>query len=445
MIYRRIKTFSSSIFLLILGNNVLAQQLVFYPVNHSDSTVWYVKNNSTDTLYPTAVTLNWFHMLPTALATPMDFSSGFYNKTEVLQTIGIKYKWKYKTTFGGGVNDTLFPNNPIPVGKTVNYNSLINDTIMPANASLFFNKPVFAEVPAIPENTTCDFRRIFLTSRDRNQGIHYYSSISPSLNPNVCQGLGTVAVASAFNLAGNQTATRATPKCKNGRYWTSFGYPKDSVLYYSFSTSDDNYLDSLISGLDSGDYFAYVSYPAISQFDLQNQSATWAKVGLDVSLINMGLTNQLCVLGRKGLPKGKAYHYCYAVKPAGSMVSVSVDYPMVKGQEFNDLKPYPDCYEKLAVVHKPYVPEIEVNNVQTFSQQIKLWPNPTATGFWTLSAPRGIKSCKLYSAQGKLLAEYRQLSAQNTEIGNPQLPPGSYYLQFFSAFGNFAKQVAVVR
>jgi hypothetical protein len=421
----------------------MAQKLVFYPINHSDSTVWYVKNNSSDTLYPTAVTLNWFHMLPTAMAFPIDFSSGFYNKTETLQTVSNKYKWKYKTTFGAGVSDTLFPKGSISVGKTVNYNTLISDTIMPANASIFFNKPVFAEVPAIPENTSCDFRRIFLTSRDKNQGIHYYSSVSPSLNPNVCQGLGTVAVASAFNLAGNQTVSRLIPKCKGGQYWTSFGFPKDSVLYYSFAASDGKHLDSLINGLDSGDYFAYVSYPAVSQFDLLNQSATWAKVGLDVSLINMGLTNQLCVLGRKGLPKGKAYHYCYAVKPAGSVVSVSVDYPMVKGQGFNELKPYPDCYENLAVVHKPYVPEIEVNNVQTFSQQIKLWPNPTANGFWTLSAPPGIKSCRLYSAQGKLLAEYSQFTAHNTVIGTPQLTPGIYYLQFFSAFGNFGRQLVV--
>ena len=358
------------------SRELMAQPLTVNAINYSDSTVWYVQNNTADTLYPTSITCKVHHMLPNMAILPVNTGPGFFNNTQKTTIKGRNYTWKYATTFGCSVSDTLFPGSNIPVAISVNYNNKFIDTIMPASTTLFTNRPEIKEWAVVPFGASCEFKRIFITSRWTEQGIHYYSTINPSLNPNVCQSISSgAAVANAFNpYTLMQTASRVVPKCPGGRQWTSFGFPKDSVLYYSFNAKDNKHLDSIIEGLDSGDYFAFASWPIVSAADLYSQTAIWAKVGLDVNELPSGGSGQFCFLGRKGLAKGKAmYRY---VKQLGSTVSVTSDFVMIKDQELNELKPYPDCFEDIAVVHQPYIPEIVQNSVTDFKKSVKIYPNP---------------------------------------------------------------------
>jgi hypothetical protein len=97
-----------------------------------------------------------------------------------------------------------------------------------------------------------------------------------------------------------------------------------------------------------------------------------------VNELPSGGSGQFCFLGRKGLAKGKAmYRY---EKQLGSTVSVTSDFIMIKDQELNELRPYPECFEDIAVVHQPYIPEIVQNSVANFKKSVKIYPNPINQG-----------------------------------------------------------------
>jgi hypothetical protein len=426
-------------FTVILGflfsSTVFSQALTIQSVNYSDSTVWYIQNNTADTLYPTSATCKVHHMLPNLAVTPINTGPGFFSNSEKITIKGTKYTWKYATSFGCSVSDTLFPGNAIPVAISVNYNNAVRDTIMPAGITLFTNKPEIKEWPVVPNGASCDYKRIFITSRWKEQGVHFYSSVYPSLNPNVCQSISSgSAVANAFNpYSLKQTTSRVVPKCPGGRQWTSFGFPKDSVLYYSFRTLDSKHLDSIIEGLDSGDYFAYASWPSITAADLYAQSAIWAKVGLDVSEIPSGTGGQFCFLGRKGLPKGKALYKYEQI--LGSTVSVTADYIMIRDQGLNELKPYPACFEDVAVVHQPYVPEVIKNSVKNIDNDVAFYPNPSHGREWFVRCSISDARYQIFDCKGKQLLKGDL--KQNTEllIEHGNLPSGQYKLLITTTSG----------
>lgn len=420
--------------------SAFSQPLTLNSVNYSDSTVWYVRNNTADTLYPTSISFKVHHMLQTAAMLPIQTGPGFFNNTEKITIMGKKYTWKYATSFGCALADTLFPGGSIPFAISVNFNSSAKDTIMPANVTLFTNRPVFKEWPVVPNGASCDYRRIFITSRWTEQGIHFYSPVYTSLNPNVCQSVSSgVAVANAFNpYSMLQTPSRVVPKCASGKLWTSFGFPKDSVLFYSFKASDGKHLDSIVDGLDSGDYFAYASWPGVSAFDLYSQSKTWAKVGLDVNEIPAA-SGQFCFLGRKGLPKGKAMYKF--VKILGSTVSVTSDYVMIREQGFNELKPYPECFEDIAVEHQPYVPDVIKNRVRDIKKLVSVFPNPTSGDLWQIQNNLHDGIYRLLDSKGAQLFEGLTRKNENFTINPLRLSAGAYHLIIQTNSG----QVAVIK
>jgi hypothetical protein len=428
----------TGIFLLSATYTAYAQPLILNPITYSDSTVWYVRNNTADTLYPTSISFKVHHMLQTVAMLPIQAGPGFFNNTEKTTIKGKNYTWKYATSFGCSLVDTLFPGGSIPFAISVNYNNVAKDTVLPANVTLFTNRPVFKEWPVVPTGASCDYKRIFITSRWTQQGIHYYSSISPSLNPNVCQSISSgAAVANAFNpYSMQQTPSRVVPKCPGSRLWTSFGFPKDSVLFYSFNASDGKHLDSIIEGLDSGDYFAYASWPFVNATDLYAQSKTWAKIGLDVNSIPAWTAGQFCFLGRKGLAKGKAF-YSY-VKVSGSQVSVTADYVMIREQGFDELKPYPDCFEDLAIEHQPYVPEVVKNGLKDFNRLVSVSPNPSAEGVWQVRNNVNDGFYKLFDSKGNHISEGLTKKNELFLLSQGDVSPGMYQLVIYTKAGQTA-------
>lgn len=99
------------------------QTLTKQPVTCSDSTVWYIRNNTVDTLYPTSLTFKVHHMLPTAAILSIYIGPGFFNNTQKIAIKGSKYNWKYATSFGCSFEDTMFHGISIPIAVCVNYNS----------------------------------------------------------------------------------------------------------------------------------------------------------------------------------------------------------------------------------------------------------------------------------------------------------------------------------
>ena len=442
----KILVFTFLFFFQIIQSKLNAQRFVLEFENYNDSTAWFIKNTGNDTIKATSFTLNWFHMKPTFLAWNNDPSQPFFNIQSKMISKGFKYTWKYKTTYGCSIKDTLFPNSKIMVAMSVNYDDVNRDTIMPANASIFVNKPSgFAVFNVIPANSTCDFKRIYTASRADQQGIHWFATAYPSMTQNSCEAkTGYQCFAVPINpYTLKQTPSTVMPTCPGGRMWTSYGYPIDSQLYYDAQASDTAFWSKVIDGLDSGDYFVFISHQMVSNSDLQKLATIFTKVGADKNQLiqaGSGYECQFSFIGRKNLPTGKASYAfkCYSGPALPS--SFSVDHVMVANQPLNDLQPYPECYEKVAVIHEPYIPEIDTTQKNTVispgskslrTYLVSAYPNPS-TEHWQLSGTPFLAQFVIYNIEGKMVYQGNCIANQTTVIDANLFPSGMYFVKFIT-------------
>ncbi len=416
------------------------QDFVLEYQNLDDSTLWFVKNNTSKPLKPTSVTLNWYHMKPYFVAWNNDPSQQFYNSTNRETSVGFKYTWKYKTTYGCSVGDTIQPGSRIQVAMTVNYDENNSDTVMPANVTLFVNKANgFEELEVIPMGSTCSFKRIYLNSYHKEQGISFFSTVwKPITSGNCVDGLGLLMVPfNGFTL--KPMPSSIYPSCANGRLWTSYGYPIDSQLYYDGYETDTSYWKQVIKGLDPGDYLAFASHVTVSKGFIQNLKAEFESIGVDVDgLLSQwsSSTAQLLVLGRKGVGKGKAGMVFSEMKPNSSARSVVGNFVMIKNQPIDEMKLYPKCYESLSVVHKPYVPDTSHLSVSQYKIITKFYPNPVEA-FCNVSSNVLIKGYQLSALSGRLLQRLEFTHAsRNFEINMSELSSGLYTVTVIGADGS---------
>jgi len=76
---------------------------------------------------------------------------------------------------------------------------------------------------------------------------------------------------------------------------------------------------------------------------------------------------------------------------------------MIKDQELNELRPYPDCFEDIAVVHQPYIPEIVQNSVANFKKSVKIYPNPINQGILNFHCTSKDGKYMLLDLQGRTI------------------------------------------
>lgn len=435
---KSLRIYIVSIFLLFCSL-ACAQDFTFEYQNLDDSTLWFVKNNTANPVKPTSVTLNWYHMKPYFVAWNNDPDQPFYNSTNREMNVGFKYSWKYKTTYGCSIGDTIPAGGRIQVAMTVNYDENNSDTVMPANVTLFVNKVTgFEELEVIPQGSTCGFKRIYLNSYFKNQGISYFSTVwTPITTGNCVDGLGMLMVPfNGFNL--KPTPSAVMPQCANGRLWTSYGYPRDSQLYYDGTESDITYWKQVIQGLDPGDYLAFASHVTVSKSFIENLKSEFESIGVDVDKLVNGWSSssaQLLLLGRKGVGKGKAGLVFSPIISNASPKSVVGNFVMIKDQATDEMKPYPQCYEAISVVHKPYIPDTSWVSVREQSVRIRISPNPVEDDcFVRLNKP--VSGYLLVNAMGQTVkGEVFNVMATDFSIPMAELSVGLYYLVFTEVNG----------
>jgi hypothetical protein len=137
---------------------------------------------------------------------------------------------------------------------------------------------------------------------------------------------------------------------------------------------------------------------------------------------------QIVIWGRKGLPNEKAF---FTVKPTvGSVSNLTADYVMLNDQAMNELKPYADCYEKIAIIHQPYVPDKIQNHLSnTFKIKHKIWPNPLHHGSWEMDPLPFGGIYKLRSMDGRQIGKGNIEKMKTTWIESEMLPTGIYQLE----------------
>lgn len=410
-----------------------AQDYSLQSVQYSDSTVWYIHNHTGKWVKPSSLTLNWFHQKQSLVIWPYKYEPGYFLQTLEQSTSGRNWSWKYKSSHGLSISDTIYPGDSLPVLISVNYDVNDPDTVMPANVTLYFRDSITrGQVhQIIPSGSSCSFKQLFLSSYFDKAGIKYGSHYLPSLHEGGCLeastwGNGYLMV---FNEQTLQPALAGTmfPRCDAGRLWSTFGYAKDSQLFYSFNFSETSYFDSLIDAISPGDYVALVSYAGAS-WSFQHASAL-AKLGFDVDKAE---SMQHVLLGRKGLPLGRALYTGFGA-PMASLKWVGMDAVMIPGQSGDSLKPYPDCYESLVRIHEPYIPEVkDTSSNGLFSLPAIEWtlaPNPADQSI-RLNSPVGISAWTLMDVQGRSLA-----GECGNEIFSAKLPNGVYLLQAWGLQG----------
>lgn len=401
-------------FLLSTPDVANAQRFQLEHEDYSDSVIWYVRNTSNQWAKPTSITINWFHTKPDlfiwdAVPGPASYRNRI---TEINKNGNLTFK--YKSTQGVGMNDTLYPGQRVAVFYSVNYNVLKTDTVMPANAILFYHDSLVrdGEEEVLPKGATCSYERIYLNSLNVNSGIHYRSPVWYNLHRDVCQKFiqtPDLFVMVIFDQKTfKPTSAGVMPKCTSGRYGTAFGYPKDSQIYYSFTLNDGAHIDSIINGITDGDYVALVSYPTFSQYSISKMKSRFAPIGLNTDSLIVGPYGipdvQMVFWGRKGLATSKGRLNTmgrFFKPPGGSIVSLSADHLMITNQPSDELAPWPPCFETLAVVHQPYIPapiKIGVTTLES-TKIISAIPNPSSEKL-QINAPESVE-WQFFDAYGR--------------------------------------------
>jgi len=376
---------------LLLSSRAQGQRFQIEHDDYSDSVVWYVRNTGTTWVKPTSMTINWFHTKPNLYVWDANPGPASYRNriTEINKNGNLTFR--YKSTQGVGISDTLYPGQRIPVFYSVNYNVTKTDTIMPANGILFYHDSLVrdGEETVLPKGATCSYKCIYLKSYAKTSNVHYRSPVWFSIAQDVCQKYPLTPdlfILVVFDQKTfNPTSAGVIPKCPSGRYGTAFGYPKDSIIYYSFTLNDGPHIDSIINGITDGDYVALVSYPTFSQSTISKMKSRFAPIGLNTDSLIVGPYGlpdvQMVFWGRKGLATSKGRLNTagrFFKPPSGSILSLGADHVMFNNQTTDQLAAWPPCFDKLAVVHQPYIPAPIKIGTKSLAAPVAVmaYPNP---------------------------------------------------------------------
>lgn len=428
-------------FLLLLSTKTQAQRFQLEHDDYSDSIVWYVRNTGPNWVKPVSLTINWFHTKPDLYvwdANPGPASSR--NRITEINKNG-NLTFKYKSTQGVGLNDTIYAGMRIPVFYSVNYNTKKTDTVMPANCIMFYHDSLVAdgEEPVLPKGANCNFKRVYLNSYSATSGIHFRSQAWYNLHQDMCQKYYTQNLYVLIVFDQNTflpTSAGVIPKCPSGRFGTAFGFPKDSQVYYSFTLSDGKHIDSIISGITDGDYVALVSYPTFTQNTISQMKSRFAPIGLNTDSLIVGPKGspdvQMVFWGRKGLStsKGKLNAVGRYFNGGASIVNLSADHIMISKQPTDQLNAWPPCFESLAVVHQPYIPAPIKVGTQTPKnlRTIKAYPNPTSHEI-NLGVATQSMEWNISDATGRIIFTTHTDAGNEIMIHVSALSPGMYFAE----------------
>jgi hypothetical protein len=140
-------------------------------------------------------------------------------------------------------------------------------------------------------------------------------------------------------------------------------------------------------------------------------------------------------LGRKGVGKGKAGMVFSPINNNASPKSVVGNFVMIKDQATDEMKPYPQCYEAISVVHKPYIPDTSWVSVRDQSIRVRISPNPVENDcFVRLNKP--VSGYFLVNAMGQTMKS-EEFKVMSTDFSIPmaELSAGLYYLVFTEVSG----------
>ena len=238
------------------------------------------------------------------------------------------------------------------------------------------------------------------------------------------------------------------PQNPAGQMWKDFGYPIDSQVFYQFRMVNSvgqktGTLDSIIDGMNTGDYIALVSYNTYS-IGANSFKSVFAKIGVNINSLSGGVC--FAILGRKDLPVGKAQVKIAADPLVGAFLKI----PIIKQQPSNECLNYASCFEKYVFKLNPYVNKPHISNLHLKVEKLKVWPNPSGDGVWNIQLPQDAFNLEVLDVTGKKIhiqpipsgAKGITLNATDFELEKQH---GIYLIRVLNAQGNLLSTGKVVK
>ncbi len=443
------------ILLFLIASTSKAQKFQVVASHNKDSVVWYIKNLNKDSIKLGAATLDFFYQTQNLMIWPYWYFGGNRYYQRVGKFCGEKYCWKYKTEIGMGLDAWVKSGDSFPIISGDNYAAQDFDTLMMANFELYWSDTsgISHKTIVTPPGSTCAYESLFLSAGDLpDKGIKKGSNAYFQMHEGSKNYLfgNNIAIAILFD---NYTlkpywVSSVFPQNPAGQMWKDFGYPIDSQVFYQIRMSNTlnkktGTLDSIIDGMNTGDYIALVSYNTYN-FDAENFRSVFAKIGVNVNSLNGGIC--FTILGRKDLPVGKAQ-----VKiAANALAGASLKIPIIKQQPSNECLNYASCFEKYVFKLNPYVNKPHLNVNKNRVSPLKIWPNPSSDGVWNMLIPQDAAQLEVYDIAGKKIhaqliptaARGIALNASDFEFENQH---GIYLVRVLNAQGQLLSAGKVIK
>ena len=383
------------------------QKFTFSTYHDRDSVVWYVKNLSQENVKLSAATLDFFYKSDNVMIWPYTYFGGNKNFRKIGKFCGEKNCWKYKSEIGLGLDAWVAPGDSFPIVSGDNYAAASFDTLMLANFELFWydTNGISHKTMVTPPGSTCAFESLFLSAGDLpdkgiKKGSNAYFQMHEGSKKYLFGNNITIAILFDNYTLKPYWVSSVFPQNPAGQMWKDFGYPIDSQVFYQFRMANSmgqktGTLDSIIDGMNTGDYIALVSYNTYN-LDAENFRSVFAKIGVNVNSLNGGQC--FTILGRKDLPVGKAQVKIASDPLAGSALKI----PSIKQQPSNECLNYASCYEKFIYKLSPYVPKPK-GRLNQITSRLNVYPNPSFEGHWTITLPQGASKIEVVDAVGRTL------------------------------------------
>lgn len=422
-----------------------AQKFQIVSKHNKDSVVWYIKNLNTDSIKLGSASLDFYYQTPNLMIWPYWYFGGNRYVQRTGKFCGEKYCWKYKTEIGLGLDAWVQPGDSFPIISGDNYAAKDFDTLMMANFQLYWvdTSRISHRTLVTPPGTTCVYEPIFLSAWDLpDKGIRRGSQVNFQMHEGSKNYLfgSNVVIAILFDGFSLKPywVSSVFPQNPAGRMIKDFGYPIDSQVFYQFKLANGfgkktGTLDSIIDGMNSGDYIAMVSYNTFN-IDTGNFKTVFAKIGVDVkSLVGGG--NCFTMLGRKDLPVGKAQ----VRLNSNPYVGVTMKIPIIKQQPLNECFDYASCYEKFVFKLSPYqFKEPPKSALKHIPYELIVYPNPSQSGIWQIQLSNSSARIEVLNMLGQIL--YQQNISNrvgvyelNSEEFQQEISNGIYQVRIFNS------------
>jgi hypothetical protein len=396
--------------------------LQVFTVSGGPTANWSLRNAGNNDVKLVAVTMRFFHHRPNIDFLPLGNIQMFNKNQYDGRFMGNSKTYRYKTICGFAQDSLLAPSAQIGLIAVENYNTTTPDSILAAGITVYCKvNGKDTVVEAYPGGIApCPGKHLFLSAGLAASGLKEGSFAASNKVAGSCEKKLNMVIYDGQTL--QQKGVGITPRCPNGRKWSTYGFSADSLLYYSFditAKSGRMALDSVVNAMNDGDYCMMGNANPTPLYWFDSCVITLKKLGWN----NSGLSNQpgyMLIVGRKGLNPGKArFSYC---SDAQSNCQTAFEQTIVAGTSTQDMWDFGSCFEAYEQVLEK---GMEINATSKINQAaILAFPNPSST-VWQIITPK-TSAVSLLGMDGKTIDAEISKTETGLQIDAANLPLGSY-------------------